>query len=1018
MSSKAFFDAQKMHKRGDLHDAIRIYEGLLKKNSQDYRSRIFYALACVQMGRSKDAFEAVNMVMAKEHHLELIDLNTAGVIYRKLGRLNEAESALNRAQKLAPENGGITSNIGLIKMAKGQYDEALNYFEIADKLMPEDISALLNIARIKIIHKNFDAADELLEEAKNRNPGHPELNLLQAELALTEADNEKAFKHLIASLKKLPANMEAWKTLNKIDPIFINIDLLEESVDAFVKTKPTSGRLISAVVGVLRKNLAWNNLEKIESLLNDSLISGRDNGIDPSAAFQLLASNISQLAHKNASSTSWKLLSDKFKNIRRPDPSELKGRKLRIGILSSDLRDHAIGYLVVSVLESHDKDKIELFAYSNSHDDEGKIRERMRIAFDRFVNVTNLNHEEIANKIREDKVDVLVDLNGMTAETMVPCFVYKPAPVTVTWLGMPGTLGASSDIDYVILDQVVCDERNINGFDEKVVLLPHSYQPNDSLKEVTEIPVVRTQYGLPDDAFVYCSFNQHYKYSPDTIKLWAEILNSNPISVLWILAPEVNLRPRLIHVFEKNKIDKNRIIFADKVSHKEHVSRIKLADLMLDNWPYNAHTTCSDSLRAGTPILTLPGETFASRVAASILKYSNLKNWIANTPEEYVQIATEASFLNRRQIANLKNEIRQTYWSSPMVESRNFAKNLEDFYFYAYDNCIRKKEHKNIIFTHEGIKPISPQLLTNSAIDNKSINEIDNKLISNIASINQELLIARNISDLLEFKKPLVIDIGCAKLEAPIGYEKFADDGLVSVLGFEISPDAFLDLDSSKVSNYTYIQAAIGDGEDHELNLCASPGMNSLLKPNHEILSIFPKFSKWAVVMETKKVNTKKLDDFDIAIKGKFLKIDVQGFEFNILKNSNSVLKNLSVIHIELSPTALYFNESSLFEVGHWLESKDYCLHSFPKIDKRGIKPWFNDAAPFAACNQIFQMDAVFIPKITTWSELSNERLEGLAFFMHIIYKSYDISARAFSILDSRDNGSRFIKYKEIVSKI
>lgn len=1024
MSSKAFFDAQKLHMKGNVHDALRIYEGLLKRNPRDSRARIFYALACVQMGRSQDGYESVNKAMEEGQNLQLIDLNTAGVIYRKLGRLNEAERALTRAHELAPENGGIISNIGLIKMAKGEFESALKFFEKANNLMPEDISALLNIARIKIRFKEFQAAEELLEEAKNRNPGHSELNLLKAELSLTEANHEDAFSYLILSLQKSPANMEAWKILNKIDANCVNIDLLESCANEFVKTKSTSGRLIATVVGVLRKNLAWTHLATIEALLDSALINGKDNGIESSAAFQLLASDISQLAHKNSSSTSWSVMSSKFRHLKRPEASSLVNRKLRIGILSSDLRDHAIGYLVVSVLENHDKNKLELYAYSNSQDDGGKIRVRMRKIFDRFVNVSNLNHEEITKKIKEDRIDILVDLNGMTAETMVPCFVFKPAPVTVTWLGMPGTLGAGSDVDYVILDEIVCDAQNIDGFDEKVVLLPHCYQPNDSLLDIEEqIEVSRSKYGLPDEAFVYCSFNQHYKYSPETIKLWSKIINANSISILWILAPDISLRKRLIDVFEKYKIDRNKIIFADKAPHKEHVKRLKLADLMLDNWPYNAHTTCSDSLRAGTPIVTLPGKTFASRVAASILHNSNLSEWIATSPEEYVEIAVDIATKSRKEINQLKEKIYHSYWNSSMVNSLEFAQNLEKFYFYAYENKLNNKAIKNLKFINGFPAPFDfeiNKLQSTSVYNNiKTSDEYDkynheiNKLL-----IDKGIIDAKEIAALLEYKLPLVIDIGAADSDGSIGYEKFADHGLISVLGFEPSPEAFKNLSSSNYQNRKFIQSAIGNGSEFELNLCTAPGMNSLLKPNLELLDIFPMYSKWAEIKDTLKINTKKLDDFEIARPVKFLKIDVQGFEFEILKNAENILNNLSVLQLDLSPTPLYEGESSLFIIGAWLESKGYILHNFSEIIRRGLKPWFNDSSPFGACNQIFQVDAVFIPSFLSWHKLSNDRLEGIAFFMHIMYKSYDITSRAFSILDARDNGNRVGKYKEIVGKL
>jgi predicted O-linked N-acetylglucosamine transferase (SPINDLY family) len=718
--------------------------------------------------------------MKSQRAFKLIELNTAGIVYRSLGKLPEAFHVLSQAAELAPDNGGMLSNLGAIRMSQGMDEEAISYFDRAAQLLKEDVAPILNKARIRIRQKEYADAERLLTEARDRHPGHPEIGLLTAQLALTEADHVAAFNGLAKTLEQQPANLPAWRDLNRIEPGAVDLAKLEAAAAAFASVKSTSAALIATVVGVLRKNWAWGSLAKIEGLLNEALLRGRDIHIESSAAFQLLATNVSQEAHKNASHASWSAAASRLVHLKRPTPEPLVGRKLRVGILSSDLRNHAIGYLVVSTIEAHDKSRIEWIAYSNSPDDGGSIRERLRSAFDRFVNVASLSHEEIAAKIRGDKIDVLVDLNGMTAETMVQVFLYKPAPVTVTWLGMPGSLGAGRDVDYVIVDPVVYDAENRAGFDEKAVLLPHSYQPNDAILPRKDPAITRDRYGLPEEAFVFCSFNQHYKYSPDTVALWAQILNANERSVLWILAPEPGSKQRVLEVFGRFNIPAERVIFAEKVPHGEHVQRIGLADLMLDNWPYNAHTTCSDALRAGTPIVTLPGNTFASRVAASILTFSNLRSWIAKSAQDYARIAIDFSKGSRAKINESKQAAFANYAKSAMVDSRTFARNLEEFYLAAFDRALRGENPVHLRVMAEGsvVELDESELVQNRVPSHDALSEgisptpvhEDSPAQRDLAPAEDpDVAEARQLLALTGLLSPLVVDIGAADLDGQIG---------------------------------------------------------------------------------------------------------------------------------------------------------------------------------------------------------------------------------------------------------
>jgi FkbM family methyltransferase len=569
----------------------------------------------------------------------------------------------------------------------------------------------------------------------------------------------------------------------------------------------------------------------------------------------------------------------------------------------------------------------------------------------------------------------------------------------------------------------VCDMDNINGFDERVVLLPGCYQPNDEvLPDIDSLPL-RSAYGLPNEAFVLCSFNQYYKYSPETIKVWSEILRECNESILWMLAPEQSLHERILEVFEKHGVPSEKIYFANKVHHDEHVRRLALADLMLDNWPYNAHTTCSDALRAGTPIVTLPGKTFASRVAASILKTANLDDWIAKDVDDYRRIALNFSKLSRSAIDDVKRRTRSAYSGSALVDSRSFAKNLESFYFAAVRRAseglaphdFRVQTDGVTIFDRESLGTSSPskdcrKTSTKGIAAGVSSQQDDGHRVVG-PKLDNDLRIAQQLQQLLTEQQPLVVDVGAADIDGDVGYEKFADVGLVRVLGFEPSPQSYEKLAHSSRPNRKYLNIALGDGKDWQLRICQAPGMNSLLEVDRAYLDCFPMFSKWATKIGEIGVPTTRLDDVKEAFGARFLKLDIQGFESVVLENAVRLLDELSVIQVELSPTPIYRGERSLFEVGTWLEERGYALHHFKHLNRRGFKPVFGDATPFAATNFVFQVDAVFVPSFKDWGKLTVERLEGLAFFMHILYKSYDLVGHALQSLDARDGGDRYHRY-------
>jgi predicted O-linked N-acetylglucosamine transferase (SPINDLY family) len=324
-----------------------------------------------------------------------------------------------------------------------------------------------------------------------------------------------------------------------------------------------------------------------------------------------------------------------------PEPARrlLSGVRLRIGYLSGDFHAHATAFLAAGLFESHDRARFEVFAYSTGPDDGSAMRRRLIRAFDRFVDAAGWPAERLAQRIRSDAIDILIDLKGHTEGAMPAVLAARPAPIQAHYLGYPGTLGARL-ADYLIGDAIVTPSLHAQDYAETLVLLPGAYQVNDRERPIAE-PPSREALDLPRDAVVLCCFNSTYKLNPEVFDAWASILAAVPSAVLWLLVRDSD-HPAVGHLRReavRRGIDARRLVFATTRPNPEYLGLYRHADLFLDTWPYNAHTTASDALWAGCPVVTLRGETFASRVAASLLHAVGLPELVTDTVDAYVATA-------------------------------------------------------------------------------------------------------------------------------------------------------------------------------------------------------------------------------------------------------------------------------------------------------------------------------------------------------------------------------------------
>jgi predicted O-linked N-acetylglucosamine transferase (SPINDLY family) len=357
--------------------------------------------------------------------------------------------------------------------------------------------------------------------------------------------------------------------------------------------------------------------------------------------------------------------------------------KIRIGYLSGELREQATSQLIVGVFECHDKSRFEIYGFDNGRDDKSEVRKRINASMHNIIDISRLGDASAAAAIRDTQIDILVNLNGYFGDHRTQVFAQKPAPIQVNYLGFPGTLGASY-MDYIIADQTVVPLNHREFYTEKVVYLPDCYQSNDRKKEIGTHLFSRGECGLPQEGFVFCCFNNNYKITPHVFDSWMRILRQIEGSVLWLVEDNADATSNLRKEAEARGVNPERVVFAKRTSLRDHLARHRVADLFLDTAPCNAHTTASDALWAGLPVLTQIGETFTGRVAASLLTAIGLPELITSTPQAYEDLAIELA-ANSEKLAAIKRKLADNRLTTPLFDTELFTRHIEAAYAAMYE---------------------------------------------------------------------------------------------------------------------------------------------------------------------------------------------------------------------------------------------------------------------------------------------------------------------------------------------
>ncbi|MEJ0061964.1 MAG: UDP-N-acetylglucosamine-peptide N-acetylglucosaminyltransferase [Alphaproteobacteria bacterium] len=532
---------------------------------------------------------------------------------------------------------------------------------------------------------SLDEAHGLLDGFRRHEPNELNFLGLAAWLAGLRGDNMRSLALYRRIVARAPDNREARFNMHRA-----------ESIEAERAGDPRAAldAMLAAQAMMPKDETAAAQIALLKRQLCDFTPSAIPSGLmSPAAAMVLRPSPAAQLA--NASS--WAKRLEPPPQAAHPSlllsPARKPGSPLRLGFLSSDFHRHATAYLCAELFELLDRKDFSVHAYSYGVDDGSDIRQRIASACDAFVDLNGLGAHEAARRIREDGIDILIDLKGYTRGGRPDIPAYRPASLQMHWLGFPGTLGCDF-IDYFIADRIALPPSLAAHFSEKILYLPDSYQINDRRRPLPE-PRPRADYGLPEHTIVFASFNQTYKLAPELLTLWADILRDVPDSVLWLLAGNKEAPGNIRAFMAAQGIDETRLLFAEPLPLAEHLARYHHVDVALDTFPVGGHTTTSDALWIGAPAVSLPGESFVSRVGASLLAAAELPDLIAKDAADYRKLVVSLA-QNPARRAQIRKHLAENRLRLPLFDTESFVKNFSAALLSAWTRHERGLPPENI----------------------------------------------------------------------------------------------------------------------------------------------------------------------------------------------------------------------------------------------------------------------------------------------------------------------------------
>jgi predicted O-linked N-acetylglucosamine transferase (SPINDLY family) len=664
------------YQRGARDEAEWLCRQVLETKADHFGALYLLGIIAARMQRTQEAVELLGRAVAADPANAVAHRNY-GMALQELKRLDEALASYDHALRIKPDYAEAHYNRGVLLQELKRLDEAMASYDRALAFKPDHAAAYYNRG---IALKELKRLDEAVDSYENAialkpdfaegyyNRGNTLLELNRLEEALDSYDRAlkinphyaEAHNNRADTLGRLHRHLEAAQCLTR---------LLElEPAFSFAK-----GNLLHAKM----RCCDWADLGDLcESIGEDILV--RKRSATP-FGYQAICNSEQDLR-----TCAEVYAAEKFppKSVRIHSKTK-EHEKIRLGYLSGEFRQQATAVLMAELFELHDRNRFEIVAFDNGWDDGSEIRTRINKAFNEIVDIRRMPDLDAASLIKAKEIDILVNLNGYFGEARQGVFSYKPSPIQVNYLGFPGTMGAEY-IDYLIADRTLIPNTSQQHYSEKIAYLPNCYQVNDRKRPIADKAFSREELGLPQAGFVFCCFNNNYKITPGTFDGWMRILKQVNGSVLWLLEDNPAAARNLRKEAGARGVSAERLIFGERMSSPEHLARHRAADLFIDTLPYNAHTTASDALWAGLPLLTCTGQTFPGRVAASLLNAIGLPELVTTTQAQYEALAVDLAN-HPQQLTKIKHKLELNRLTTPLFDTPLFSRHIEEGYTQMYE---------------------------------------------------------------------------------------------------------------------------------------------------------------------------------------------------------------------------------------------------------------------------------------------------------------------------------------------
>ena len=608
--------------------------------------------------------------------------------YEKTGKILKSLDANQKAKEINPQDAEVHNNLGNVLEKLEKFDEAQNNYRQAILLEQNYTEAYYNLANLLNKLGRFDEAEINYIQAIKLRPNFAEAFNNLANLLKELRRFDEAEINYIQAIKLRPNFAEAF---NNLGNLLKELRRFNESIINFKKSLKINPELVTAEAEILFLTASigdhsnFKNLDKESSRLGISTKS-----VEPFYGLSWVDNPAQQLQR------SINYVTEKFKGypINLSVKPKMLPKRIKIAYVSGDFYNFPTMHLLAGVLEAHNRECFEIYAFSYVLRQNDEMQKRIKLGVDHFIDVNNLSSIEIAKLIQNYNIDISIDINGYTSKSRSEIFQYRMSPIQINYLGYPSTMGANF-IDYIIADPVTIPDENRDFYSEKIIYMPHTYQANDDKRKIAKTNSKRVDFNLPEKGFVFCCFNQIYKISPKEFNIWMRLLRNVNNSVLWLIKSNKWVEQNFSKEAKRQGIDPLRIIFAEKLSHSEHLARHKHADLFIDTFNYNAHTTASDALWAGLPIVTKQGKQFSARVTSSLLTACGLPELITKNEKEYEDLIYELA-TNPKKLKTISLKLSENKKNKPLFNTKQYTNNFENGLQKAYDLYFNGEHPKNI----------------------------------------------------------------------------------------------------------------------------------------------------------------------------------------------------------------------------------------------------------------------------------------------------------------------------------